>query len=303
MIFSEIYGSYFSVVADIIWKAVHGNLTEKDLFEIVRKKGFGESTLNIPEKLKRAEWPLITEDYKTPIRHEPDMPLTTLEKQWMKAILTDPRAKLFDLNDTGLENVTPLFQRDTIIWFDQYSDGDPFEEEEYIRHFRTILRAVKERRKIEVTFLSNRGKLHRWTCRPDTLEYSLKDDKFRIHISGDRHKNTINLANIRKCRLLEYDSSAKEETSVKSEAERFVLLRIRDDRNALERVMLHFSDLKKETMKISEKEYNMKLFYDSEDETEVLIRILGFGPMIKVTEPESFIRLIRERLGRQKKLW
>ena len=81
------------------------------------------------------------------------------------------------------------------------------------------------------------------------------------------------------------------------------MLRIRDDRNALERVMLHFSDLKKETMKISEKEYNMKLFYDSEDETEVLIRILGFGPMIKVTEPESFIRLIRERLGRQKKLW
>ena len=66
MIFSEIYGSYFSVVADILRKAVHGNLTEKDLFEIVRKKGFGESTLNIPEKLKRAEWPLITEDYKTP---------------------------------------------------------------------------------------------------------------------------------------------------------------------------------------------------------------------------------------------
>ena len=40
--------------------------------------------------------------------------------------------------------------------------------------------------------------------------------------------------------------------------------------------------------------------YDADDETEILIRVLSFGPMLRVTSPERFIKLIRERLRRQK---
>ena len=42
--------------------------------------------------------------------------------------------------------------------------------------------------------------------------------------------------------------------------------------------------------------------YDKDDETEMVIRILSFGPMIKVVQPEHFINLIKERLRKQKKL-
>ena len=31
----------------------------------------------------------------------------------------------------------------------------------------------------------------------------------------------------------------------------------------------------------------------------MVIRLLSFGPMIKVTEPESFVELIKERLKKQ----
>ena len=42
--------------------------------------------------------------------------------------------------------------------------------------------------------------------------------------------------------------------------------------------------LKKETEK-KENTYFVKLFYDESDETEMVIRLLSFGPMIKVIEP------------------
>ena len=74
---------------------------------------------------------------------------------------------------------------------------------------------------------------------------------------------------------------------------------IRDARNALERVMLHFSHLEKSTVRLEEDLYQVTLSYDREDETELLIRILSFGPMIQVISPEGFVSQIWERLEKQ----
>jgi len=63
--------------------------------------------------------------------------------------------------------------------------------------------------------------------------------------------------------------------------------------------MLHFSDLEKETVKINDSKYKVFLTYDRDDETEILIRILSFGPLIKILSPQSFIDLIKERLKLQ----
>ena len=48
MLFSEIYGSYFNVVAAILAEASEGNLTERKMTELVREKAFAESALTIP---------------------------------------------------------------------------------------------------------------------------------------------------------------------------------------------------------------------------------------------------------------
>ena len=44
----------------------------------------------------------------------------------------------------------------------------------------------------------------------------------------------------------------------------------------------------------------MTLHYDKEDETEILIRVLSFGPMLRVVKPVAFINLIKSRLLDQK---
>lgn len=79
-------------------------------------------------------------------------------------------------------------------------------------------------------------------------------------------------------------------------------MELTDDRNALERVMLHFSHLDRETERIDDNHYKITLYYEREDETELLIRVLSFGPVLKVIFPDDFIKKLCERLEKQKNL-
>lgn len=297
MIFSEIYGSYFKAVSAILAKSVEGTLTERELTRTVLANAFGESLITIPAKLTDGSWPLLTEDFGTPLRHAPHAPLTTLEKQWLKALLLDPRVRLFDPSEEGLEDVEPLFTPDQFVYFDRYADGDPYDDPRYIEHFRLIIRAMHEKRKLRVRFHGHRGTRQSYICIPYKLEYSSKDDKFRL-ITGFRNKPlTVNLSRIDSVHILEpWDES---EYLQPREREKTLVMELYDSRNSLERAMLHFSDLEKETERIDEKHYRITLNYKQGDETEILIRILSFGPVLKVIEPETMVKQIRERLERQ----
>ncbi len=297
MIFSEIYGSYFKAVSAILAKAVDGTLTEREITRTVLENAFGESLVAIPAKLSDGSWPLLTADYGTPLRHAPHAPLTTLEKQWLKALLLDPRIRLFDPSEEGLEDVEPLFTPDQFVYFDRYADGDPYDDPRYIEHFRLIIRAMHEKRKLRVRFHGHRGTRQSYICIPYKLEYSSKDDKFRL-ITGFRNKPlTVNLSRIDSVHILEpWDES---EYLQPREREKTLVMELYDSRNALERAMLHLSDLEKETERIDEKHYRITLNYKQGDETEILIRILSFGPVLKVIEPETMVKQIRERLERQ----
>ena len=300
MIFSEIYGSYFKAVSAILAKAVDGALTERELTRTVLANAFGESLITIPAKLTDGSWPLITKDYGTPLRHKPHMPLTTLEKQWLKALLLDPRVRLFDPSEEGLEDVEPLFTPGQFVYFDRYADGDDFTDPAYIAHFRLILQAMHEKRKLRVRFHGHRGTRQSYLCIPYKLEYSSKDDKFRLLTGYKGWPLTVNLSRIDSVQLLDpWDES---EYRLPQEREATLVMELLDIRNALERTMLHFSDLEKETERIGDRRYRITLRYRQGDETEILIRILSFGPVLKVIEPEGMVAQIRERLAKQSAL-
>ena len=300
MLFSEVYGVYYTVMAEILSEAVGGSLTERRVTEIVQEKAFGESVLTIPAALKKGTWPLLRADNQTPIQHRPTMPLTTLQKRWLKTLLLDPRIALFTPNPAGLEDVEPLYPPEAVVRYDRYADGDPFEDPDYIEHFRLILSALHEHRRLQVSFRGHSGHRQTVECIPCRLEYSAKDDKFRLLTAGVRVRRTINLARISRIELLE-EFEADAVTPPAGKNCELVFL-VRDARNALERVMLHFSHLEKSTVRLEEDLYQVTLSYDREDETELLIRVLSFGPMIRVISPEDFISQIRERLERQSAL-
>lgn len=297
MLFSEIYGSYFRVVAAVLAEASDGALTPHRLTAVVQEKAFAESTLSIPGALTSEDWPLLDGELRSVLRHKPTMPLTLLQKRWMKALLSDPRIALFEPDTTGLEEVDPLYQPDTFVLFDQYADGDPYGDPAYIACFRTALTAIREKRALRVRFHGKTGVRHSSVCLPRHMEYSAKDDKFRLLVSGKGRLHTINMARVRSCELLEsYDPASI--IWPQAHTEELTLL-LHDERNGLERVLLHFSHFEKETRKLGERLYQIKLRYNEEDETELLIRVLSFGPVLEVTAPAGFVRLLKSRIRNQ----
>ncbi len=297
MLFHEIYGTYFSVVAAILAEAAEGPVDRRRMEALVQERAFGESGLAIPAALTDGTWPLLDGAGRSVLHHKPAMPLTTLEKRWLKALLSDPRIALFAPDTSGLDDVEPLYRREDFVFFDRYADGDPYEDPAYIAVFRTALQAIREKRRLRVRFRSRAGAAQSVVCLPYRLEYSQKDDKFRLLTQGCRRAATINLARVTACALLA-PADSPPQPPVRRRGRALTLL-LHDRRNGLERVLVHFSHLEKETQRLAEDLYRIRLFYDRNDETELLIRVLSFGPVLEVEGPESFRALVRERLARQ----
>jgi len=298
MIFSELYSAYYNAVAEIIERLLAGQSDEKELQKIVCQKAFGESAAAILPALKSGRWQLVRPDLTATLAHAPTMPLTLLQKQWLKAVSLDPRVKLFGARFEGLEGIEPLFTPEDYYVYDKYSDGDDFCDEGYISRFRFLLAAVKNRTPIKVNVTGRNGKIVYGKCIPLALEYSEKDDKFRLITSGCRFLPVINLSKINSC--AEYTGVRLPTAYAPVPERKTVTLEITNERNALERVLLHFAHFEKRAEKLGRNRYAVTIKYDRGDESEMVVRVLSFGPMVRVTEPQTFIELIKEKLLRQK---
>ena len=298
MIFSELYSAYYNAIASIIAEVIEGEHSEKELQKVVAERAFGESVLTIMPSFKSEKWQLVHPDMTTALEHKPTMPLTTLQKQWLKAITLDPRIKLFGVEIPGLEDVEPLFTQEDYHVYDKYSDGDPFEDEEYIRQFRVILEAMRKGTQIKFEMTNRFGKPMFIRCHPVRLEYSEKDDKFRLVTAGWRSVSTVNLAKIRAC--VHYTGEKPLDNEVREKLYDIITLKVTDERNALERVMLHFAHFEKQAEKLDKNTYLLKIKYAHDDEPEMVIRILSFGPLVEVVGSENYKKLVIEKLKKQK---
>lgn len=331
MLFHEIYGCYYQAVAKILAMAVDGHLTMQDMYGIIRETAFAESAMTIVPALENHQWPLLDEDMHTPLKNKPDMPLTTLELRWLKSIRLDPRFRLFcespaegraDAASVGAgdggclgapadpdtstdiwaiaDQAEPLFTPEDFTIFDQYKDGDDFLDPVYIENFQTILKAIRQRKNLRLRFHNRSGRLYKLLCTPKKLEYSEKDDKFRLLAVRRQGNCTINVGRITACSVTDetFRMACHDEVKPKD----YFVMHLTDERNALERLLLHFAHFQKEARRLSDKLYEVKIFYDIGDETELIIRVLSFGPLVRVTEPERFVRQMKNRLIMQKKL-
>ena len=306
MLFSEIYSAYYNTVASIISCSQQGKLDSDLLFKIVKESAFPESFMTIGSALETGKWPLVKKDYSTNIQNIPTMPLSILQKRWLKALCNDKRIRLFVSDEVlerlknQLQDVEPLFTENDYYLYDKYSDGDPYDDSEYIKNFRTVLEAIHQKKTISVEYTGRFGQQKRFICAPCKIEYSEKDDKFRIISKIKNRHSILNIARINSCELTEnskVDDISEED--LPDNRRTSVTLEIYDERKAMERVMLAFAHFEKSAVQISDDVYQLILNYDSFDETELVVRVLSFGPMVKVLEPPSFRNLIQERISKQ----
>lgn len=299
MIFSEIYSTYYHTMAQILKAAAAHPLERSELRSIIAQHAFGESILNIEPAILEERWQLLRPDGSTALNHVPSLPLTLLEKRWLKTISQDPRMRLFTDETNCFPEVEPLFNLDDVRIFDQYADGDPYTDETYIANFHLAMDALRNRYPLSIDTANRKGGLLHIVLMPESMEYSEKDDKFRLVGSGGRHGGIVNLGRV--VRIAPYHKPYERKPAKRPQhRNRTVQFELVDSRNALERVLMHFAHFEKQAEKLDEKRYRVTLTYDRDDETEIVIRILSFGPIVKVTAPQHFIDLVKERLIRQK---
>lgn len=297
MIFNEIYGCYYNAVAKMLALATDGKLTEKEMHRIVSEEAFDESVLSIIPAIKQQEWQLLDENLGTPIIHKLSRPMTELEKRWLKTILLDPRIALFLIPSKELNDVEPLFYPDDVVCFDRYLDGDKYTHPSYIANFHIVMQAIREHRKVRIQYWNNRNQ-ERWgTFCPVKMEYSDKEDKFRILSAGKWDLRTVNMGRVIKCELLDETYEVGLELPDRKRGTLTFLLT--DNRNTLERVMMKFAHYKKQAERIGENTYRIEMEYDIDDETDVLIQIMTFGTAVKVISPDTIREELASRVKRQ----
>ena len=296
MIFHELHSAYYNAVAAVLSLALKGETNGRALWDVALEKAFGESSLTLLPALREGRWQLLTPSLATPIRHAPTMPLTLLEKRWLRAIADDPRVRLFDVDLSFLSDVEPLFTAADYRVYDRYADGDPYEDEDYVERFRTALDAVKNGTPLTVEMRAGSGRRISMHGVPSHIEYSEKDDKMRLYFSLSDGAGVVNLGRVSRCRPYTGDRKMRPVSPPRS---RMAVFTVNEERNAHERVLLHFAHFEKRVVRVSKECLRVCLKYDREDEGELVTRVLSFGPMIRVEEPDGLLLALKERLVRQ----
>lgn len=353
-IFSEIYSCYYQVLRHLLDSTEA--LTIQDIRRRICGEGFEESLLSIVPRLEDGTWNLLEKNgnlYRSKISPSFLTPVSDLEKSYLKALLSDPRIGLFleqerlkELQNM-LPTVSPLWKPEQFCYFDRFSDGDPYEDPNYRECFRTLLKAQKQNRFVDIDYTSPSGnRLHHHYI-PARLEYSVKNDKFRLlalrpfrsyenrrshshrsiqadqkmdhkidaaidnntYQSNPENKNfqleILNISRIQSVRPLEKTLPAPVDLNAMIRRTYYkepLRLRIVNKRNALERAMLHFANYEKNTTKIDEDTYECLIYYNQSMETELLIEVMSFGPMLTVIGNERFLGALKDRLQKQIRL-
>ena len=352
-LFEEIYGCYYQITARILAKAFAHPVTAGRMREMALRYGYQESGSAVADRLTGGQWPFLQpaeEDaeengngsqsrrkiaYRPILRNEGflqpgALPLTRLQKAWLRALLSDRRIGLFLTDDEihllsqWLGEEEALYRQEDFYYYDQYLDGDGYEEGRYRENFRYILQAMETKQPLQVVYESRPGQIWEGYVACGQLQYSARDDKFRLCcLTGRdaclqrRRQTFFNVEKIKECSVcpqavpgdisrflaggfftgafLTGGFPAGEEKS-----RRWVEIAISRERNGLERCMLHFASYEKHTRYEEEEgRYICRIYYDPADETGLLIDVLSFGPVIEVLGPAGFLGQVRKRVKMQ----
>ena len=334
MIFNEIYSAYFDAVRRILQIAVTGNKINIDLLAKVTKHlKMSSEAHNVllaglgfkPNDKLMKTFNFFESDGTSRIAQCPEMPLTIIEKRWLKTILCDPRIQLFGCSQEGLEDVEPFYLPNDFVIYDHEGDGDPWTDADYIERFRTILSAIQNQQNLHFTWRSRESLICEAVCQPDRFEYSELDDRMRLWANTDDSQIKITLARLLSCEIsseplgLQFPPELikplptmgfREQEKEKREnvlddgdvlPDRLVLeIADEDNRNVLERTLFHFSHFQKQDIiSLGDNHYRLVMSIDYDDREELANRVIAFGPYLKIVEPQWLIEQIRERLRKQ----
>ncbi len=323
-LFSEVHGLYYQMIQEILQKAHKEPMTKQQIYDVLQEKGFQETLYNLSPKLldtgTAESYNLLIQDeegYHSILNAKPMPLMTNLEKMWLKTMLSDKRIKLF-FDNTDLESlekslwdVETLYDHDSIITVGQANDGDPYADTKYREHFQKILHGITHKKLLRITYSNSKGITKRSSFAPHRLEYSIKDDKFRLNAVLINRGRMLYFSKINLARMIRVDmiEDAKHPSDVgafihshkKTEP---IEIELSNERQGFERCFIHLSNYERNSEYDEEAgTCRIKLYYYDVDEPELIIMLLSYGPILKVLGPPAFKKKIQDRILRQKELF
>lgn len=315
-IFHEIYSNYFRIASEILSIP---EITENKINSIIKRYGFRDTMLFLPQKFTQSKdgWGLLKKTsgkFIPVIKNKPVSVMTEIQKRWLKAKLYEPEINLFISKEIlselkkRLESVKPLYRNEHFRYTDRFSDGDDFSDGNYQKNFRIILNSVKSHEILEITFVNKNSKKLTGYYVPVKIQYSPKNNRFRLFtfrtensaISGSGIINIGRISEIRQTGEFWSEDISMEKCFAQRKCREPVTVCVSNERNATERFFMEFAPYEKRTeLDLSSGKCVVKIWYDYQEETELLIRLLSFGPVIEIISPPEFRRQAKERIARQ----
>jgi len=185
--------------------------------------------------------------------------------------------------------------------------------EEEIRQLRTIYRAMRSGRKLRIRYKNWKDEERDVTCSPAWIEYSARDNIFRVwYCDSNRRKvMKINVPRILELEPVQNDGfdlrseQEKAEEAVREKMKTICVEFYRGVRNLPDRILTEFSLWPKECeYDIHSGKFTMTLHYPVFDEKEILIRLMGYGPYIKIIRDDGgfILKELKKRIRIQRDL-
>jgi predicted DNA-binding transcriptional regulator YafY len=194
-----------------------------------------------------------------------------------------------------------------------FKDGDAYTNPKYRDNFQKVLSAIHNREVLTIGYSTTKDITFSGTYQPLSLEYSLKNDKFRLLTAklskhGKYRYYVLNLSKVEYIKPnhtpwngdITVQGYFKQRRCPEGEP---ITVEVLDERNSIERFMMEFACYEKHTEYTSQSgRVVSKIWYDISDEAELLIRLLSFGATLEILSPQRIRDEAKRRIFEQYRL-
>lgn len=274
-------------------------LSMKEVYALLNTNAFGQNFEIHGEKRTRFQYACDSE-----IEFYKDvLPLTILEVRWLKSIISDSNiycffnSKQIEFINTFLEEAYPdvkSLPSEYLIFYDRYIVDQPEKDRER-SYLYMLVEAIRNERLVCVTYKTNSGNLISKTYKPIVVEYSKRNNKFQAQLQAcdNNRYDSVNLSQIDYVEIKEefdHAQTLKEYEAHRKNKEHPVVIQFFDVRNMADRILTEFSPWRKFCVYDPETNmYTLTLYYNKDEELDLVVRLMGYGNTIHFVDKEHSI--------------
>lgn len=246
------------------------------------------------------------------------VPLSTIELRWLKTILKDQKIRLFlseqeinvlcDILTEYVPNISPL-PMDKVFFFDRFHFPEKNAKLESLV-LTTLLEGIYDQRTVCIKYHTMRNRTKVGEFKPIVLEFSKRNNRFQgfFQECGSNRIYTMNVSRIETAEetdtTFDYAAAKRALLDFREENMTSVEVEFYDVRNIADRILTEFSPWKKLCAYDAETGlYKLTIFYQKQDEVDLVVRLLGYGANLRFVDKEHPIcKEIQVRMNRQMEL-